>query len=441
MLTHEEFMDIWSLHKQGLSQRQIAKRLGIHRRTVQKYLQKGERGPYQRPKAETLLDAFAPQIQAWLQEDDYQASWIFRKLKEQGYSGSYETVKAYVRKEKRQRQQLAYIRFETQPGLQAQVDFSELKVETPHGPRKWSLFVMVLGYSRHAYAELVADMRLKTFLECHLRAFTFFGGVPLELVYDNLKNVVVRRLVGKIHWNATMLDFASHTGFKLVACSPYAPWSKGKVERLIQFIQESLWRGYDFEDLTRANADIQAWLTEQAQRVHGTTREVVSVRFAREQLSPVPARAYDTRERVVRKVAKDCTVAFGGNRYVVPHRLVGQELVLKADATVLEIFADGESVLSYLLATGRGHLVQDPALYEALRQDQAMNQRKFGRKRAAPRARQLPDAWVQPLLRRSLSEYEEMTGGNGVGNDSGAGMLPLTTAQTAAPGGNSAGRA
>ena len=93
------------------------------------------------------------------------------------------------------------------------------------------LFAMILGYSRRMYAEFVERCDLPTFLDCHLRAFEHFGGVPLEILYDRMKNVFIRKLAGKNQFNDTLTGFALHYGFKPQVAPPYAAWVKGKVER------------------------------------------------------------------------------------------------------------------------------------------------------------------------------------------------------------------
>ena len=149
---------------------------------------------------------------------------------------------------------MAYVRFETVPGYQAQVDFADFKVIEPDGSEKTVYgFIMVLGFSRHMYVEFVEHCTMPVFLDCHKKAFGFFGGVPAEILYDNMKNVVICRLVGRAQFNDTFTDFAAHYRFKPVACPPYSPWYKGKVERPVHYLRERFWRGYTFTGLKRAN--------------------------------------------------------------------------------------------------------------------------------------------------------------------------------------------
>ncbi len=376
-------MEVLVLKKQGLSLREIARKLGIHRKTVKKYLEHPEMvGRYvmTKPRRSKLI-RFMGAIDAWLEEDgQYKASWIYDHLRPLGYGGSYELVKRKVRQMKEDLSSKAYMRFETEPGRQAQVDFGEFQVEELNGEiEKHYLFCMILGYSRKPYAELIEQCTLPSFLDCHIRAFEYFGGVPQEILYDRMKNVFIRKVAGKAEFNKTLMGFAVHYGFKPEVTPAYAPWVKGKVERPYHFIREGFWRGYRFVNPRVANQDLVTWLQVKDERIHGTTHEKVTERFEREKphLSPLPDHAFDTSYRAYRKVGKDCTVHFEGNRYVVPHRYVGKKIVLRVKEKGLRIFADEKQVVSYNIPEGKGHLIQDPRFYEELRKDREMNKRKY----------------------------------------------------------------
>lgn len=380
-------MDVLVLKKKGLSQREIARKLGIHRKTVKKYLEHPELvGRYVMSKPRrSILVPFIGSIESWLEEDGlYKASWISDHLRPLGYGGSYETVKRKVRQMKGERNLRAYIRFETEPGRQAQVDFGEFQVEGSAGEIKsYYLFSMILGYSRKLYAELIERCDLPTFLDCHIRAFEYVGGVPQEILYDRMRNVFIREVAGKAEFNKVLMGFAIHYGFRPEVTPAYAPWVKGKVERPYHFIREGFWRGYSVTGLKTANHDLLAWLQKKDERVHGTTHEKITVRFEREKpyLGRLPWYEFDTSYRVYRKVHKDCTVHFEGNRYLVPYLYVGKKVVIRFKERSLRIYADERLLVTYVVSEGKGHLVGDPGIYEALRQDREMNRRKYGQER------------------------------------------------------------
>ena len=97
---------------------------------------------------------------------------------------------------------------------------------------------MLLGYSRAKYVEFVDQCTLQTFMDCHINAFRYLKGVPAEIVYDNMKNVVIGRKGNKVIFNTELLYFAHHYGFQPKPCPPYSPWVKGKVERPMTYILE-----------------------------------------------------------------------------------------------------------------------------------------------------------------------------------------------------------
>lgn len=382
-------MDIVGLKNRGLSQRAIARKLGISRPTVRKYLEDPSRiGQHKRTRPRTSqLDPYTDTIESWIEEDHhYKATWVYDRLQGMGFTGSYEIVKRKVSKIKGEVQRVAYIRFETEPGRQAQVDFGEFQVELETGRvKKYYLFAMILGYSRKMYAEFIPRCDLPAFLDSHVRAFCSLGGVPSEILYDRMKNVFIRKLAGKTVWNANLVSLALHYGFTPLVTPPYAPWVKGKVERPFSFIREGFWRGYPFRDLSTANTDLGAWLDKKDSRIHGTTRERVSVRFEREEssLRALPPRPFDTSLRLYRKVHKDCTVWVEGNQYVVPHTLVGAQVTVRLKDHLLRMFDNDVEVVQYTVPLGSGHLVQDSRFYAALRKDRALNHRKYSHTRVS----------------------------------------------------------
>jgi len=417
-----DVMDIVALKRQGLSERQIARRLGMSRKTVHKYLEdpeaieRGQRRPVER---ESKLDPYEGNLRAWLMEDpEYKATWIYDHLRPLGYTGGYDLVKLKVHELKEESQRIAYMRFETEPGCQAQVDFGEFQVAREDGTvGKYYLFSMILGYSRKIYGELIERCDLPTFLDCHIRAFTTFGGVPGEILYDRMRNVYIGRVAGKSKFNATVQGFAVHYGFKPRVAPAYAAWVKGKVERPFSFIREGFWRGYGFTCIETANRDLADWLTIKDERVHGTTHEVVRLRYERELpfLKPTPLRPFDTSYRVYRKVHKDCTVRFEGNSFVVPHALVGKAVVLRVKDKSMRVFTDNRLVVTYTIPDGRGHLVQEKRFYEALRKDMAMNARKYCHARPAKGRAKLTKSPERPLYDmdvqiRPLSIYDHAVG-------------------------------
>lgn len=409
-------MDILALHRQGHSLRWIAKKLGIHRDTVTKYITSMKPPQYNKQKQrESILSPFHQMIRDWLEQDNYRATWIFEKIKELGYSGGYDTVRRFVQEVKAQKAQLAYIRFETEPGRQAQVDWADFKVLDPGGGSFFVyLFIMVLGFSRAMFACFVERCTLQAFMDSHIAAFHYLDGVPQETLYDNMRHVVIVNSAGQRHFNPEIVDFAAHYGFTPQTCPPYSPWVKGKVERPIDYIRERFWRGYRFESIPKANCDLVNWLDAVAnQRNHGTYKQPVSLRRQQEKafLGPLPAGDYDTSLKVFRKVYRDCQVSYDANRYVLPHHVVGKKVMLKIKNDTIRFYDDDQLLVSYQIPNGRHQLVANPRFYEALQRDRKQRKRKYGRRKGAATRGLVNDSLYPQVMYRPLSDYERLVPG------------------------------
>ena len=375
MIVTEVFMDILSLYRQGLKMRAIARKLGIHRNTVKKYVTNPQAPQYRKSKRrDSILTPYHRMIDDWLEQDDYRATWIFQQVKNLGYPGGYDTVKVYVRDIKARKNRQAFLRFETIPGLQGQVDWADFKVSVAGASdMTLFLFIMVLGFSRAMYAEFVTKCTLEAFMDAHLRAFKYLGGVPIELLYDNMRNVVTGRKSGKADFNLEFAHFANHCGFKPLACRPYSPWVKGKVERPIDYIREAFWRGYVFKDLQGANGDLLHWLSETAnRRIHGTHGQAVDMRWQQESksLCPCPP-GYDTSIKVYRKVYKDCMISYNANRYHVPPEAIGKKVLLKIKDGTIRVYIDDRLLITHIESKAKGRWITDPAVI-----DQILQQRR-----------------------------------------------------------------
>lgn len=410
MVTPEVFMDILSYHRQGFSMRWIAKKLGVHRNTVKRYITEKAPPSYRKKKRrESILAPYHQIIRDWLAEDDFKATWIFDKLKGLGYAGSYDTVRHFVRRVKARKARQAYIRFETEPGRQAQMDWADFKILDPDGSSRFVyLFILILGYSRALFAWFVERCTLESFMDGHIKAFAFFGGVPKEILYDNMKHVVISRRGTRVNFNHEFVHFAAHYGFTPIACQPYSPWVKGKVERPIDFIRERFWRGYHFESLDAANRDLRKWLEMIAnQRIHSTHRQPIIDRWQQEKvlLTPPPNRAYDTAIKVYRKVYKDCQVAYNGNRYIVPPEVVGKRILLKIKDGVIRFFHDDELLATYNEPDGKHQLIGDRRFYEQLKREQEDKPGRYGPRKGAATRGLTTDSLFPEVMQRPLADY------------------------------------
>jgi len=416
MISTEEFMDILAFHRQGHSERWIAKKLGIHRNTVKKYITHKKRPKYRKKKRrESILSPYHQIIRDWLDQDDFRATWIFDKLKELGYGGGYDTVRYFVRDVKKQKAQTAYIRFETEPGRQAQMDWADFKVCNRDGSSFFVyLFVLVLGFSRAMYGWFVDRCTLEAFMDSHIGAFRYLGGVPAEILYDNMRHVITITKSGQRHFNLEFVDFAAHYGFTPEPCPPYSPWVKGKVERPIDYIRERFWRGYHFESIQKANADLRHWLDTVANlRIHGTHRQPVNQRLEQEMpfLGPLPAGDYDTSIKVFRKVYKDCLVSYETNRYILPHTVVGKNVMLKIKNGIIRFYDDDQLLATCNQCEGKHQLVGNRLFYEQLKADRDQQKRKYGRSKGAATRGLSTESLFPQVMYRPLADYDRLVKG------------------------------
>jgi transposase len=239
----------------------------------------------------------------------------------------------------------AFVRVEVPPGSEAQVDFgfAGLALDPATGtPRKAWVFVMVLSYSRHLYAELVFDQRVETWLLCHVHAFAAFGGVPTRIVLDNLKAAILAACVHDPVVQRAYRECAAHYGFRIDPNPPRTPWLKGKVENGVHYVKRNFLAGREADSLDAGNTALRVWTRDVAgQRVHGTTKQAPLVRFREVEaaaLLPLPAAPYDLARWKQVLLHRDCHVVFDGSFYSAPFRLVSQTLWLRAGARTVQLY-------------------------------------------------------------------------------------------------------
>jgi len=311
-----------------------------------------------RRKQPTKLSAYEGYLKQRIGEGVLNTRKLLRELRERGYHGGLTQLILFVQPYRTSREEGAVVRYETQPGQQGQVDWSSFGYIIEKGQqRRLYAFVITLSYSRMLYVEFTTSMDISTWLRCHQHAFEYFGGVPRELLHDNLKTAVLSRGAGgKIHWNPRYLDFALYYGFTPQPCKPYRAQTKGKVERSIGYVRQNFWVGTHFSDLDDLNRQVLSWLAEVANvRIHGTTGMQPVGRWSQEALPPLPGQRFDTSLITHRRASRDCTLSYRGNIYSVPAAHAGQMLLLKEteDRRLLIYTAEQILVAEHRIPNGR----------------------------------------------------------------------------------------
>jgi len=368
-------MDIHALLRRfqaGEKDRPIAQALKVNRATVAKYrtwakeqnllqgplpdletlhaLLKVSFGKDDPPQNQSSVEGYRETVQSLL-EQGLGPRLVWQKLCEQpNFVGSESAVYRLCAKLKATQPPEAVVRIETPPGEVAQVDFGEVRKlfdPTTQTLRRTWVFTMVLGWSRHMYAEFVFDQAIPTWLMCHQHAFEFFGGVPKRVVLDNLKAAIIRAYTQDQEAEVTRAyaECAEHYGFLIDPCLPKRPQHKGKVERGgVRYIQQSFVPLIESNlPLTEANEALRRWLLGRAGlREHGTTHQVPLTRFTQTEqpaLLPQPRTAFDPAIWKQVKLHRDGHVIFEKAFYSAPCRFVGQTLWLRAGLREIRLFS------------------------------------------------------------------------------------------------------
>ena len=336
MYSRDTLVLLKHLLESGQPKAAIARELGISRRLVYHLIETGQlerdlaaETPRARVQGPPKLEPFKPLIQERLTAfPALSAVRLLAECRAAGYAGGYSQLTEYVRHVRPQPAPEPVVRFETAPGEQAQFDFAEFRF--PWGKRYAVL--TVLGYSRFLHLDWVPRQTALTVMQALEQAFAVFGGVPQELLFDQMKSVIVedhRGTGGRLLENAEFARFAAHWGFRIRACRPYRAKTKGKVERPVHYVRQNFVYGRTFLGDGDLAAQTAVWLDTVANvRIHGTTREPPRERLARDEqaaLQPLAARPY--RSRVLEPV----TPVRGTTRVVSPVAVERRRLAAYAE--------------------------------------------------------------------------------------------------------------
>lgn len=353
-------VDIVRLKEQGLSQRAVAKRLGISRTTVSKYWN-GTTKEIIEPRyncRSQLIDPYRDYITDRLEKyPELSAYRLNKEILKQGYQGSERTVRRYVQSIRPQNYR-EYKPFETLPGEQAQADWGHSGTIAVENVRcKLYAFVFTLCWSRVNYVEYIIRGDMATFLSCMHRAFEYIGGVPREVLFDNAKVVVSERVGSVVRFNENLLHLSLAYGFTPRACWTNDAESKGKVESQVKYVRRSFFYAREFENLDDLNRQALTWCNEEANpRIHGTTKEVPWERLAveREHLKPAPAQVNMPFVIEERQATRTNLIAVEGNQYSVPSLFARRRVRFRRFEDHLELL-DGQQIIDTIpLTYGRG---------------------------------------------------------------------------------------
>jgi len=348
-----EWAQVRALVADGISEREIARRLGINRRTVARLAGSVEPPRYRRAPAASKLDPFEPVLrrllEEWPQVKAPRATELLRD--EYGYAGSVDLVKRRLRELRpssaRPAQRTGY-----RPGQVLQLDWAEMPTRPQLAGRERRVYALVasLPYSGAQTAFFSLEMTIESFLEGHVRAFEWLGGVPRECVYDNLRAVVARRDRDEVIWNRRFLHLRGHYGFHSTACTPATPREKGSVEAAVRYLKTGFWPARRFADLRELDERYDEWRDRTCnRRTHASGRFPVDERLAEERqaLRPLPPVRFDWSAQRSTRVPVDCYLRHGRCFYRVPERLVHERVWLRFNRDQVWILHRGQEVARY----------------------------------------------------------------------------------------------
>lgn len=344
---------------EGLSMRQITKRLGIGKKRVSRIIKKGM---LVKKASDTIMKPYERLIWEWYKEyPSFKATQVYKRLKSLEFSGSYTTIANYTQRYRKKRIEV-YHELIFLPGEESQIDWMTL-TGLPFGVVYG--FVFILCYSRYLYTRFYHRQSLEFFLDGHIEAYKEIGGIAQRNRYDNLKSVVISR-IPEVKFNAQFLDFARHYGFSIYPCNPYRANEKGRVERVIRDIRDFL-KVETFKSIDDLNKKTNLWRIERNKRIHRSTGKAPVEALKEERLKTLPAIHYKPYRVIITGViSKTGFIEFETNRYSVPYQYVENTCEILAYPQHIEILVRGSRIAVHQRSFERGIKIENPSHREKL---------------------------------------------------------------------------
>jgi len=428
-----EIVEIIYQWQQGNTIKGIKRSLKFDRKTIRKYIllaqqlgvRRGEPFPDEHEMIKGLrllsrspslfetpaidsVGLYREQISHWLEEKDVTAKQIWRLLKEEHeLMVGYSSVKRYLKREFDTAIPRATVRIEVPPGQEAQVDFGYAGLmydpETKRDRKTWA-FIISLSCSRHRFVRFVFRMDSPTWIDCHVRAFEFFRGVPATVILDNLKAGVIKPDIYDPTLHFAYADLERHYGFVADPAKVRSPKLKGKVERVVPVVRGHLLAGRLFKDIHEANQRALSWCkNEIGQEIHGTTKRKPYPVFLEEEkssLKPLPDESFEIPLWKECCVHPDHHVVFDRSYYSLPTRYIGKKVWARGTQKLVQIFYQHELIKTHSRSKYPGEWVTNVNDYPPEKLAYLMATPTYCRKKAAEYG-----SYTEEFISKILSDH------------------------------------
>lgn len=357
---------IRTLNEQGVKQSEIARQLDCHRHTIANVLSREHVTAKQTRVKDSVYAAFDTKIKEYLEKpkkEKVSNLRIYEILKDEYHVRStYVNLCKYIQKYHPKQKEAFGVQMH-EPGETAEIDFGYLGMHAGQRGKVVKTYglAVVLPYSKLDFYAITYDQKLETLITELERAFSCFGGVPKRLKVDNMKTAILKNQHYDLQFNQDFLEFAYHYNAVIIPCSPYSPEQKGTVEAGIKYLQGNFIAGRTFQDDVDIKQQLREWMDTYAnKRVHGTTRKVPIEVFQAEErkmLQALPEAPFAFFNRGARTVSANCHIHFQNNYYSVPSVLVGKEITIRWNASLLRIIYQAEQVALHTITHESGTYV------------------------------------------------------------------------------------
>ncbi len=370
----------------SIGTRTIAGMLGISRNTVKKAL-KDDIHQYNRGirKINGNIKPFVDFIKESFIKKNLRASRILEDIRSKGYQGSTYAIYAYIRNELRpikddinRAYPSAFKSYSTDPGVQLQYDWAEYIVQIGKNAVKIYIHQSILGFSRYKFYDVSLSITQNDVFNALSESFNFFGGITDRIQVDNAK-VFVNNAGRDIVWNKRFLHFCGFYGIHPTRSAPAHPWSKGKVEKPFDYLENHFIADNEFRSFEELQNRLKQFQTNVNLLLHHTTKQIPAATFKAKEsefINPLPIdkitgeiKRYGGFMEERRTVTKDCLISYKANRYSIPHQFASKEVWVKiAYGATLNIYSNrGQLIASHKLSFKKGEIIIDKDHFKGYR--------------------------------------------------------------------------